>query len=169
MGVLMLLDYVGYFAPVILFFSSILFLFNKKTYLAYYITGTILNVGINIILKIIIKDPRPDQDVNLFQILMNNGQRVTFNRFGMPSGHAQMASFSLIYIYLVTKNMTITNFYLIVFILTLYQRIKYNNHTKSQLLVGTITGLSVGYLCYYLSNKNIMGKIKEKKDDNGPR
>jgi membrane-associated phospholipid phosphatase len=169
MNILLIIDYIGYFGPLILFILTCIFLLNKKTYLAYYIVGTILNIGLNIILKQLIKDPRPNQDKKLFEIMLKNGERINADKYGMPSGHAQGVGFSLIFIYLVTQNAVLTNIYLIISILTVYQRYKYNNHTISQLVIGLLTGLSFGYLCYYLCKKNIIGKIKDKKDDNGPR
>ena len=168
MDMILWIDYIGYLGPVLLFLITLIVLINKKIYLTYYIIGSILNFILNLLLKGIIQDPRPNQDKKLFEILHKNNQRIGSDKYGMPSGHAQSVAFSLIFIYLVTHNPILVNIYLVITVLTIYQRNKYNNHTIGQLVIGIITGLSFGYLCCYISNKYIVGKIRMKKDDNGP-
>jgi len=70
------------------------------------------------------------------------------------------------FIYLVFKNNYLTLFYFILSLLTLYQRVKYKNHTFNQVIVGSIVGSIVGYFIFYISTKKITGKLNSKKDDN---
>jgi hypothetical protein len=51
-------DYIGLYAPIILFIFTLFLLRNMPTYLQFYIIGNILNNILNIILKLIIKEPR---------------------------------------------------------------------------------------------------------------
>ena len=161
-----LLDVIGYFAPNILFILSCYLLWSKPFLLIYYFIGFFINILLNIILKVIFKQPRPSEDIKLFNIAINNGKRMKYDVYGMPSGHAQTSFYSVIFIYLVFKNNYLSLFYLILSLLTLYQRVKYKNHTFSQVVVGSIVGLLVGYIIFYLSTKKITGKLRSKKDDN---
>ena len=86
----------------------------------------------------------------------------------MPSGHAQNCAYCLAFINMVLNDPFITAIYIVFTFNTLFQRYLYNNHTILQLVVGTFIGLFVGYIIYTIANKNIMGNIKMKKDDNAP-
>lgn len=65
---------------------------------------------------------------------------------GMPSGHAQFTAFSLTVAYLFTHHYLFLSIAL--FLVTLIQRVVYNNHTILQLLVGSIIGFVLG-ICFY--------------------
>ena len=164
-----LLDYIGAYAPIILFISSIFLLQNRINYLKIYIFGLILNSILNIIIKNIIKEPRPDKNSRVLEIAVANKQIVDLDKFGMPSGHAQNCGFNLAFITLVLNNSFITGLYLIITFLTLGQRYKYSNHTVLQLIVGIIIGIGFGYLSYNVGNKWIKGNLKLKPDENAPK
>lgn len=161
-----IIDFIGFLAPHILLILSILLLWNKKFYLIYFILGYGFNIVLNLILKGIIRQPRPSEDIKLINISKNNGKRISFDKFGMPSGHAQLSFFCVVFIYLVLKNIPLTIFYIIVSILSLQQRVKYKNHTLIQVIVGTLVGAFVGFAVYMLTKKNVGGKWTAKKDDN---
>jgi len=161
-----LIDVIGYLTPNILFVVSCYLLCSKPFLLVYYFVGFCINILLNIILKVTFKQPRPSEDIQLFNIAINNGKRMKYDVYGMPSGHAQTSFYSLIFIYLVFKNNYLTIFYFILSLLTLYQRVKYKNHTINQVIVGSIVGSIVGYLIFYLSTQKITGKLRSKKDDN---
>ena len=86
----------------------------------------------------------------------------------MPSGHAQNCAYCLAFITMVFNDPFITAFYTVITFNTLFQRYLYNNHTILQLVIGTFIGLLFGFFTYTITNKNIMGNIKMKKDDNAP-
>jgi len=165
MDLYLLRDTIGFFAPVILFMFSVLLLRHMSNYLLFYIAGTILNNILNIILKMIIKEPRPSKDQKFIEIGVTNGAIISFDKFGMPSGHAQNCGFSLAFITLVFNNPFITTIYLIISLISIMQRYIYNNHTVLQLIIGFIIGLIAGYITYLFGSKHIMGNIKTKKDD----
>ena len=168
MELYLLRDYIGLFAPVILFFLSLFLLRNNKKYLYFFFYGFILNNILNIILKVAIKEPRPTDEQKVIAIGIANEARISFDKFGMPSGHAQNCAYCLAFITMVLNDPFITAFYTVITFNTLFQRYLYNNHTILQLVVGTFIGLFFGYITYTIANKNIMGNIKMKKDDNAP-
>lgn len=160
------IDIVGYLAPYILFFTSICLLSTKSYFFVYYIIGFGLNILLNIILKGIIQQPRPKEDIKLINISKNNGKRISYDVYGMPSAHAQLSFYSLIFIYLVFKSWNWTIFfYIIISISTLFQRVKYKNHTIPQVLVGALVGAIFSYFIFYTCKKNIGGKWLKKKEE----
>jgi membrane-associated phospholipid phosphatase len=168
MELYLLRDYIGLFAPIILLFLSLFLLRNKKKYLYYFFYGFVLNNILNIILKVAIKEPRPTTEQKVIEIGIANGARISFDKFGMPSGHAQNCSYCLAFITMVFYDPLITAFYIVITFNTLFQRYLYSNHTILQLIIGCFIGLLFGFVIYNIANKNIMGNIKMKKDDNAP-
>ena len=170
MDILLFGNYIGLYAPIILFILSILILRNKTIFLKFFVSGFLLNIILNIILKLIIKEPRPLHDKKALEIGVVNGARIGFDKFGMPSGHAQICGFCLTFITLTLSNYPfwiITTFSIIT-VLSLFQRYLFNNHTALQLLIGLIIGSLFGFLIYLLAKKSIIGNIKLKKDEDGP-
>jgi len=164
----------GTFGPIILIFPSIYMLWNKNNLFYYYVYGIFLNAILNLVLKGIIKEPRPSEDPKLFNIALKHSIRFKFvngyphDIFGMPSGHAQSAFFSLIFIYLSLKDIRITFGYLLVALLTMYQRVLFKEHTVLQVIAGAIVGILFGGFIYLMAQQKIMGKLRAKKDDDGP-
>jgi membrane-associated phospholipid phosphatase len=69
---------------------------------------------------------------------------------GMPSGHAQFTAFSLTVAYLFTYDYLFQSIAL--FLLTIIQRIVYNNHTILQLFIGSMIGFLLGIIFYSIIN-----------------
>ena len=166
--------YVGSYGPLILFILSTFFLWNYENLLFYYIIGLFGDSIINLVLKGLIQHPRPNEDINKFNLLVTHGKRflfkdgIPYDIFGMPSGHAQSVLFSTVFIYLSLKNRDILYLYLFISSITILQRINYNYHTTAQVIVGSIIGSIFAYFIYYLARVKIKGRITEKKDDYGP-
>ena len=99
-----LLKYIGLYAPIILFFLTLILLRNKVNFLQFFVAGFILNNILNILLKLLFKHPRPSNDIKTLEIAVNNGVRIGFDKFGMPSGHAQNCGFCLTFIFLTLHN-----------------------------------------------------------------
>jgi len=161
---------IGEYGPLILFFNSLTLLWSKKSLFFYYIIGFFINLLLNIFLKMIFQQPRPSVDIKLFESIKNNRKMnnniILFDMFGMPSGHTQLCFFSVTFIFLSLKKYNILLGYLLISFLTMYQRVKYNYHTMLQVFFGSIIGCLLGYIMYYISQKNIKGFIKVKPDDN---
>jgi membrane-associated phospholipid phosphatase len=154
------------YMPILLFLISSFLLRNKMKYLSYFFAGYVANNGLNAILKLIIQEPRPSNDSRALEIGIANGQRISFDKFGMPSGHAQTCGFALVFMSLVFDSPKLTAFYLIISFITMAQRYIFNNHTIFQLIVGFVTGGLFGFLTYMIASKNIMGCLKMRPDDN---
>ena len=164
----------GKMAPLLLFVNSLYLLWNKNNLFYYYVCGVFLNAILNLVLKGIIKEPRPSEDPKLFNIALKHSIRFKFvngyphDIFGMPSGHAQSAFFSTIFIYLALKDIRITIGYLLVALLTMYQRVLFKDHSVIQVIAGAVVGILFGGFIYLMARQKIMGKLRAKKDDDGP-
>ena len=169
LNITLMLDYFGVVAPAVLFVVSIFLLQNKIKYLQVYIAGFILNLALNAILKYTIKEPRPTQNENILKIAVANNNRISFDKYGMPSGHAQTCGYSLAFITLVLNNPLITGLYLVATYISVSQRYRHLNHTLLQIIVGLVIGIGFGYLSYYVGNKWIKGNLRMKLDDYAPK
>jgi len=160
--------YIGVYSPFILFIISVFLLRNHTKYLNYFVAGFILNNLLNIILKLVFKEPRPTNDYKAIEIGVANGARIGFDKFGMPSGHAQNCAFCLAFITMTLNSPIIFTIYAIITLISCAQRYIFNNHTASQIIIGLLTGTFTGFIAYQIANKAIKGNIKFKKDDDGP-
>jgi len=164
---LYIIDLIGYYGPIILGILTLFLLYSTKTYLVVYVFGFILNIVVNNILKQIIKQPRPKGDLDIFNpSKKHNYSHNPIQVYGMPSGHSQMVLFSTTYTYLVFKNIPLTLFYLLLTLNTIFQRVRYRNHTVMQVIVGSFVGALVAYVVYQYATNNLVGKLNIKPDDN---
>ena len=167
-----ILKKIGSYGPLILLLFSIFLLRNKSNLLFYYILFFGISVILNVVLKGLIQESRPCIDRETFQLMMKNKERyikkngVPYDIFGMPSGHTQSVMFSTIFIFLSLKKTNILIFYLIISLITMWQRVNYNFHTIIQVIVGFIVGTVFAYFMFYMGKKNKTGIIREKRDDN---
>jgi len=162
-----IIDLIGYYGPIILGILTLFLLYSTKTYLIFYVVGFLLNIVVNNILKQIIKQPRPKGDLDIFDpSKKHNYSHNPVQIYGMPSGHSQMVLFSTTYIYLVLKNIPLTLFYVLLTLNTIFQRIRYKNHTVMQVIVGSLVGALVAYVAYKYATNNLTGKLDLKPDDN---
>ena len=164
----------GKSGPFVLFIYSVYLLWNKSNLLYYYISGVFLDTILNLVLKGIIKEPRPSEDPKLFNVALKHSIRFKFingypyDVFGMPSGHAESVFFSTVFIYLALKDIKISILYLIISLLTMYQRVLFNSHTVLQVLAGALVGILFAGFIYFMARQKIIGKLRAKKDDDGP-
>ena len=172
--IIIFLDYIGIYGPLILFLISVFLLWNKSNYLTYYVYGFILNGLLTLFLKGIFKQPRPSEDPKLFNLAIKESKRFKFidgyphDIFGMPSGHSSYVIFSTMFIFCVFKNNRFLLLYLLFSMITMIQRITSNNHTFIQVVAGAIVGAIFSYLIFYMARQKIMGSLLLKKDDDGP-
>ena len=163
-----IIDYIGYLGPFLLLATTIILLKNKGTLLSVYVVGYVLNLIVNIILKSLIKQPRPSEDLSVFNASVAHGKRISFDRYGMPSGHATSVFYSTAFVFFALKDPVLSIIYLIISINTGYQRIKYKNHTLMQVICGAVIGTIAAYIAYLFATKKIAGLLKNKTDDNAP-
>lgn len=164
----------GGYGPLILYFLSTYLLWDKGNLFFYYNVGIFVNLVLNLILKGLIQEPRPSEDPKTFRLALSHGKRFLFKDgiphdiFGMPSGHAQSAFFSTLFIYLSFRKTNLVYIYLCISMIIMAQRVAYKYHTVLQVLIGAIIGAGFGYFVYFLAREKIKGHITEKKDDYGP-
>ena len=163
-----LIDIISFVGPIILLITSIYLLWKKETLLFYFVIGGAINIAINFILKYIFKEARPAGNQQIIQLAINNGKRLGSQVYGMPSGHAQTAFYCLAFILLSLHNWKITVFYILLSLLTCYQRYVYKEHTLWQIVIGALVGLFIGCICFKSAEKKNMGKLISKPDDMAP-
>ena len=168
-------DKFGQSGPIILIIYSCYLLWDKSNLFFYYIVGIFINAILNLIIKGIIQEPRPSEDLKTFELSLKNGRRFLFKDgiphdiFGMPSGHTQSSLFSTIFIFLSLKNLNILRVYLLISFIIMAQRVAFNHHSIPQVIVGAIVGGLFGYFMFYMAQNKLMGVIREKIDDYGPK
>jgi membrane-associated phospholipid phosphatase len=162
------LHIIGYSAPLIMLVVSTLILRNRMITLKIFGFGYILNGILNALLKYVFKEPRPTNDWKILQIGIAHNKRIGFDKYGMPSGHAQHCGYILAFMTLAVNDPYVTGSFVILSVICLYQRYLYQNHTIFQIIIGFITGIGMGYLLYHVCSKKLIGNIKLKVDDDAP-
>lgn len=142
---------IGFFSPLILIFISLIFIKKSKKMMFYYIIFYIFNIILNIALKNIIKEPRPDNEQSFLDI-----ERPNFDTYGMPSGHAQLVWYNIYFIFIKVNNNKIKYLSLLIGCITIYQRYINKNHNELQLFFGSI----IGILNAIISN-NIINRLNQ--------
>ena len=168
MDIVHIIDIIGETGPYIITIMSVILLIFKTAYLKIFLLGGLLNVALNVILKLYLKNPRPSDDKKALEIGISNGRIFSFDKYGMPSGHAQMMLYAAIYILLVYNSPILTITYFVITINTLFRMLNYNN-TLFQLGVGAGVGTIVGYISYSISKYWITGDISPKPDEKAPK
>ena len=153
------LDQFAFQGPLIISIIVVYFLRNKSPYLWTFIIGSCANVFLNKILKLFFRQDLPTNPV--ISSLEPQSFYTGEEQYGMPSGHMQIAAFALVYYYLLKRNWTITMIFLLITILTFYQRLISRHHTVEQLLAGLTVGSIFAYMLFsglnrYLSKKEFV-------------
>ena len=161
-------DLIGFSAPLLMVIISIILFRNKRKYMTYLIFGYVLCDILNILLKFILKEPRPTNDWQLLRLGITHSKRFSFDVYGMPSGNAQSCGFLLVFTSLVLNDPFITGIYAVLTLISMYQKYLYENHSIKQVVVGLFIGVVYGYLLYCVATKNLIGNIKRRPDDDGP-
>jgi len=105
-----------------------------------------VNNFINEHLKTWIREPRPSGSQTMMREQQQQQQQYTeAHKFGMPSGHAQLAFYALSF-YSQTVKMSLPILLGMMFLagMTLWHQWKYKNHSCSQLAAGTVLGSLIG-------------------------
>lgn len=148
-------DKIGFYGPFVSAAINIFLLWKQQFYLIIYIFFLIINSFLNKIIKLIIREKRPNgHKQNTFDKYGYNGADL----YGMPSSHSQSAFFSLIYSWLVIHSVPLFIIQLFICSLTVYQRWKYKKHTIEQLSVGAFIGSIFAYIVFYFINKLLKSK-----------
>jgi len=134
----------GYFGHFFIFFITCGLIYHDYAYFIIFIIMFILNKLLNEYLKNTFRQYRPSNPIKFL-----NSEILSKKNFGMPSGHTQIAFFSILYAYLVTRRFIPWILLLLVIgLIVIYERYKYRNHTLNQLFAGAIIGSLLAYLTY---------------------
>jgi membrane-associated phospholipid phosphatase len=164
----------GGYGPILLILLSWYLLFDNKNLFFYFNIGLFSNTVLNIILKGIIQQPRPMFDSKKIKLMASHAKEyffqngIPFDIYGMPSGHAQTAFFITVFLYLSLKHTNLLYLCILFSLVICYQRVKFEYHTISQVIVGSIIGSAFAYFVHQLAREKIKGRIRERKDDYGP-
>jgi membrane-associated phospholipid phosphatase len=134
--------------------------YNHLVYLVGFVVGTYFNRW----LKNIIQDKRPNKPVKFLasESFKTSGSN---NFYGMPSGHSQHVSYSIMYLYLTTGEWYPWVFICIVIgLLMLYERWLFRNHTFLQLMVSVGVGIAFAHFVVYLRDLVVMEPIHKQVD-----
>lgn len=159
-----LLYVLGKWGPAWLGLYGAYVLSHNMAILLIYIAAVTINDILNRLLKVWLKEERPNIWTN---------DKKHFLYYGMPSGHAQHVAFMATFIYLLThcsafqlpssmkigcKELTKekANMYLVLAItaITMFERIYSGQHTVKQVVVGAIIGIIFAFGIYYLVTSN---------------
>jgi membrane-associated phospholipid phosphatase len=138
-----IIDNIGYYGPVILFALGFYALLERKPFYTAFVFGNISNSLLNMVLKNIIREPRPIEEEG---------------DYGFPSGHAQSVFFSLVFLFLAKGPAVFIYIMACISVLTLYQRWKYKKHSVKQLVAGSIIGSLYAVFIIYLTDQYLLSK-----------
>ena len=163
-----IIDFIGFNGPVILFVASIIYLYVKNSYFTIYVIGFMFSGLINYILKGLFKQPRPIDDIHSCHLEKMYRSVLTFENYGMPSGHTQSVFYTTTFTYLALENHVLLVSSVFISLLTIYQRVQSKQHFLSQTIVGAIIGGLLGFAFYKYAKNQLQGPIKPKEDDYAP-
>lgn len=161
-----ILSHIGYFGPANLLFLTIVMILSKVrtlfkgiTVCTIVIVWTFICSLINMILKSILKHPRPNK-----QKYVNVADKHHSKQYGMPSGHASIVANLFVFLCLQFNTFTVNTLAFTQLLLTCWQRRHFNMHTTLQLMVGTIIGSVFGYCLYIIiKKKELLSKVDNVK------
>ena len=158
--IIRMLDTVGFLGLFILFGIGMWQLWGNKGFWCAYLVVFVTNSIINKIVKVIVKQPRPNDGESIM-----NENYTGAELYGMPSAHAQSVFSSLTFLYLVKESPAWLIGELFIAGLTVYQRWKYRRHTMEQLGVGAVLGMFVAYGGYYMTKQYLQENALIKNDE----
>lgn len=155
---------------VVIVLTGPLFLVPRHVYhLVGFFVGCVTCTLLNLFLKWGCLQPRPNTDLEFFKLNMSreknrNNPFFIANYCGMPSGHAQLAGFAMVYVILSTHSWKIWTFMTVLTIAICVQRIVTEAHTLLQVLVGLLVGMIWGWICYttmmrFLKRDSVQGVL----------
>lgn len=141
------MDTIGFYGPLVIAVCVIVALMKMPTYIALYILFFWLNKELNKLLKLWFREERPSNPIPFSIVEKYSGAQF----YGMPSGHAQSAGFSVVFLSVLERYHSWW-FYLVAAImgLTCIQRWKYRRHTVEQIIAGLFFGGAFAWIVLYV-------------------
>jgi membrane-associated phospholipid phosphatase len=134
-------DYVGMYNPFLSALVVVVYLWKRKPYWISYLAFSWLNEELAVWLKRIFREPRPQHYV---------GDPNHRGYYGMPSGHAQHAAFTLVYVGLVQPSWMISCILGLLGMISVAERYKNGRHTLKQIAVGAVLGAAFAVVSVYV-------------------
>ena len=170
--ILQFLIIVGKYSSILLFMTTIVIFYRLHHYhqqnqlLYIYIFSFFINYIFNIICKIILKQPRPNEDLDLYHITI---KKAPWYQFGTPSTNTQSIIFTTSFVTFTLRNIWISIPFIILSINTIIQQIFLSEtYYLYQVISGAIIGFIIAYISYLFSCYFIQGDLIEKPDDDAP-
>lgn len=133
----------------ILYIIIAYFLVKNKKYIYRLIVVVATSAAVNIILKNIIKRPRPYvQYLDVIGRYTKSGGGYSF-----PSGHSQMVSTLAFFIIFNTKSKLIKFISLLVIVIVAFSRMYFGLHFITDVIAGAVIGFVINYIFYLLWKK----------------
>lgn len=133
---------IGSYGHLLMFSLVTYYFFYMKSALWGYWIGSIINETVIILLKRIIKQPRP---------VPITPDMEAHDYYGMPSGHTQHTIFSMVYVGLMNPNPIWLLCLCLLTFVSVYERVHNEKHSIWQIIVGGILGVIMGGLIYKLT------------------
>ena len=135
-----ILDHIGFWSPAVLVLIGLIEINDTMWMKPIFLTLVVFNIIINKGLKSLIQQERPYDS----QLLYDFEDYSDEEQYGMPSGHAELSAFSVVYIYLMTRSKKWLLGGIFLTFLTCIQRWRFNLHSIPQLFIGLIVGTLMG-------------------------
>lgn len=137
-----ILEKIGMYGHLLMFGLVTYYFFYMKSALWGYWIGSVVNETVVVILKRIIKQPRPSP-------ITSNTEAHDY--YGMPSGHTQHTVFSIVYMALMNPNVIWLLCLTLLSGVSVYERVHNNKHSISQIAVGGMLGIMMAGIAYKLT------------------
>ena len=138
------IDYVGMYNPFISAVISVAYLWKMPPYWMGYLAFSFLNEELSVWLKRQIREPRP-------QMYVSDPNHRGY--YGMPSGHAQNAAFTVVYLWLAKPSWMMTCVVGLLGMISMVERYKNGRHTIKQLAVGSAIGSVFAVVSVYVMRR----------------
>ena len=140
---------IGHYGPIITFCITLYQIWFYTTFFYAFIIGIYFNHIINEHTKLLIKQPRPNNQIQF----IDHDQLKGPHKYGMPSGHSQTTWFSVVFLYLVKHTSYTFYFSFVIALITVFQRWKMHRHSVEQLAAGFCIGSIFAYFTYYCAKQ----------------
>lgn len=118
------------------------------------VLGVSCNYALNPILKELFPQPRPRGDPKKFQKILDSGKKPLFDDLGMPSFHAEVITFIVMFVILSSKRTKNKWIHWAMYFLSfsiLIREYFTGDHSIPQLFVGSIIGISSAFLFSFMA------------------
>jgi hypothetical protein len=148
-----------------LFFFSTFLLFCLRKYflLFFYFLFFVFNFFINSLLKIILQNPRPKDNDQLFHIHKKN---LPFYQFGNPAQNIQSIIYTSLFVCFSLKKYYFYFIYLFFSTLAIFLEVYREKHYIYQILFASFVGFIIASISYISCSKYLSENLQHKEDDN---